>query len=77
MTLPSIRSRLTRLLVGVAVAWGLLTSVGVWLSVSEEVDELLDETLQASADVLGRLLSSGRRCGGGPARCSVGPVCAP
>ena len=58
-TLPSMRSRLTRLLVGVALAWGLLASAAVWLSVSEEVDELLDETLQASADVLGRLLSAG------------------
>ena len=73
MKLPSIRSRLTRLLVGVAVAWGLLTSAGVWLSVSEEVDELLDETLQASADVLGRLLSTG----GGAAVAQLGAASAP
>lgn len=57
-SLPSIRSRLTRLLVGVALAWGLLASVAVWLTVSDEVDELLDETLSASAEVLGRLLDS-------------------
>ena len=57
--LPSIRSRLTGLLVGVALAWGLLVSLGVWLAVRDEVDELLDDTLQGSAEVLGRLLSVG------------------
>ncbi len=57
--LPSIRSRLTRLLVGVALVWGLLVSAAVWLAVHEEVGELLDETLQASAEVLGHLLSLG------------------
>jgi signal transduction histidine kinase len=57
--LPSIRARLTQLLVAVALAWGLLVSVGVWLAVRQEVDELLDETLQASAEVLGRLVSVG------------------
>lgn len=58
--LPSIRLRLTRLLVAVALGWGLLVSVVVWLAVRHEVDELLDETLQASAEVLGRLLSVDR-----------------
>lgn len=58
-SLPSIRSRLTRLLVVVACAWGVAVSLAVWLAVSEEVDELLDETLQASAEVLGRLLVVG------------------
>lgn len=57
--LPSIRSRLARLLVGVSLAWGLTVSAAVWLAVAQEVDELLDETLQASALVLGRLLSLG------------------
>lgn len=57
--LPSIRARLTWLLVGVALGWGLLVSAAVWLTVRQEVDELLDETLQASAEVLGRLLSVG------------------
>ena len=37
----------------------LLVSLAVWLTVRQEVDELLDETLQASAEVLGRLLSVG------------------
>ena len=55
--LPTIRSRLTGLLVAVALAWGLGVSAAVWLAVTSEVDELLDETLQASAEVLGRLLT--------------------
>jgi len=55
--LPTIRSRLTGLLVAVALAWGLGVSAAVWLAVTSEVDELLDETLQAAAPVLGRLLS--------------------
>lgn len=55
--LPSIRSRLTRVLVGVALAGGLVVSGVTWLTVQHETDELLDETLQASAEVLGRLLA--------------------
>ena len=55
--LPTIRSRLTGLLVAVALAWGLGVSAAVWLAVTSEVDELFDETLQAAAPVLGRLLS--------------------
>ncbi|MBK9362955.1 MAG: hypothetical protein IPM99_18550 [Rubrivivax sp.] len=51
--LPTIRSRLTGLLVAVALAWGLGVSAAVWLAVTSEVDELLDETLQAAAPVLG------------------------
>jgi len=54
--LSSIRSRLTRLLVGVAVVGGCAVSVLVWLVVRHEVDELRDETLRASAQVLLRLL---------------------
>ena len=56
MSLPSIRLRLTRLVVAVALIWGLLASAVVWLAVREEVDELLDETLAASAVVLAGLL---------------------
>jgi signal transduction histidine kinase len=58
VSLPSIRARLTRLLVGVALVWGLLVSAAVWLAVREEVDELLDETLASSAEVLAALLGS-------------------
>ena len=56
--LPSIRRRLSRLLLAVSLAWGLAVSGVVWLAVRHEVDELLDDTLQASADVLHGLLSA-------------------
>lgn len=56
MTPPSIRQRLSRLLLGVALAWGLAVSVFVWLGVRHEVRELLDDSLQSSADVLHELL---------------------
>jgi signal transduction histidine kinase len=50
--LPSIRKRLASALLG----WSLLSTVvlsgAVWLTVSEEVDELLDDTLKAAAEVL-------------------------
>lgn len=57
--LPSIRARLTTVLVLAALGWGLLMSAAVWLTVRDEVGELLDETLHQSAEVLGRLLSVG------------------
>ena len=57
--LPSIRARLTKVLVLAALGWGLLMSAAVWLTVRDEVGELLDETLHQSAEVLGRLLSVG------------------
>jgi signal transduction histidine kinase len=56
---PSIRRRLARaMLVGSMLA-GLAVAVSVWLAVIEEVDELLDDTLQASAEVMGALLPAG------------------
>jgi signal transduction histidine kinase len=56
---PSIRQRLARLLFAVAIAWGLAVSGVVWLAVRHEVDELLDDSLRASAAVLGDLLRLG------------------
>jgi two-component system OmpR family sensor kinase len=55
--LPSIRRRLSTVLVGFALAWGVAVSVAVGLVVQHEVDELLDNTLQESAEVLLGLLS--------------------
>ena len=57
--LPSLRARLTRPLVVIALLWGAAVSAAVWFTVAEEVDELLDETLQAAAEVLGQLLVVG------------------
>ena len=50
--LPSIRTRLTRALLGWSVLWTLSVSLAVWLAVQREVDELLDDTLLAAAQVL-------------------------
>ncbi|MBA2723779.1 MAG: HAMP domain-containing histidine kinase [Methylibium sp.] len=56
--LPSIRSQLSRALLGWSVVWGLAVAAAIMLAVSLEVDELLDETLQESAEVLAVLLTS-------------------
>ncbi len=55
--LPSIRKRLTRALLAWSVAWGVTVSAAVWFVVEQEVDELLDDTLQAAAAVLRTPLS--------------------
>jgi hypothetical protein len=55
--LPSIRTRLARALVLLALLWGLALSATVWLTVQHEVGELLDDTLRASASVLAGLLA--------------------
>ncbi len=56
---PSIAGRLARQLLLISAFWAVLAGVSVWLVVQEEVDELLDETLQASSQVLGQLLRQG------------------
>lgn len=56
---PSIRNRLVALLVASAVATSALVALAIGVNVRDEVDELLDDTLQASAEVLGRLLAQG------------------
>lgn len=57
--LPSIRDRLSRLVLLLALLWALLATALVWLAVRAEVRELLDETLQDSADVLAEVLEAG------------------
>lgn len=54
--LPSIRQRLMVSVVGLAMAWALLGSAAVWWTLRHEVDELLDDTLVASSEVLIELL---------------------
>lgn len=56
--LPSIRSRLARALVGWSILWSVVVSAAVWFAVQQEVDELLDDTLQAAAAVLRGPLSA-------------------
>lgn len=57
--LPSIRDRLARALLAWSLVGGAAVAAAVWLAVHHEVDELLDDTLQASAGVLAVLLTNG------------------
>lgn len=68
MSVPSIRGRLSRLVLLLSFVWALLASVAVWVAVRQEVKELLDETLQDSADVLAELLEAAALTGTGPPR---------
>ena len=54
---PSIRGRLMRALAGWSVACGLAVGASVWLTAAREVDELLDDTLQSSAELIGALVA--------------------
>ncbi|MET0520263.1 MAG: HAMP domain-containing sensor histidine kinase [Burkholderiaceae bacterium] len=58
MSPPSIRGRLSRRVLQLSLVWALLASLAVWLVVQQEVDELLDEALQDSADVMAELLDA-------------------
>lgn len=49
---PSIRQRLATALVAWAMLWALAVGAAVWLAATHEVDELLDDTLESSADLL-------------------------
>lgn len=55
--LPSIRQRLAYALFGISIVWGLAVTGAVGLVVRHEVDDLLDNTLQKSAEILFGLLS--------------------
>lgn len=57
--LPSIRRRLADALLGWSLLWVGAILAAVWLAADHEVDELLDDRLQASAEMLGALLSRG------------------
>ena len=53
---PSIRRRLARAMPLGSLICGLAVAVSVWLATEEEVDELLDDTLRASAEVMAALV---------------------
>jgi signal transduction histidine kinase len=55
-SMPSIRRRLARAVLALTLLSALLSSLAGWWIVRREVDELLDDTLQASSDVLSELL---------------------
>ncbi|MFO1222318.1 MAG: histidine kinase dimerization/phospho-acceptor domain-containing protein [Burkholderiaceae bacterium] len=54
--LPSIRRRLARAMWVGSLLSGLAVALAVWLAANEEVDELLDDTLRSSAEVMSVLL---------------------
>lgn len=58
MTTPSIRGRLATALLFWSLMWSVGVTLAVGVSAQHEVDELLDETLQSTAIVLGRALAS-------------------
>lgn len=53
----SIRRRLANALLGWVLLWSMAVSTALWLTADHEVDELLDDQLQASAELLAALLS--------------------
>jgi len=64
---PSIRRRLSRAMLVGSLVCGLAVAVSVWLATEEEVDELLDDALRASAEVMAALLPPGGLPSGVPA----------
>lgn len=65
---PSIRRRLSRAVLLGSLACAVAVSLAVWLAAQEEVDELLDDALRASSEVLGALLpASGQNAVAGSA----------
>ena len=56
MNLPSIRRRLARSMVVWFLLSGFVVASAVWLAARHEADELLDDTLRASAELIGGLL---------------------
>jgi signal transduction histidine kinase len=58
-TSPSIRKRLARALLHASLLWGFAVSGAVWLALQYELHELLDETLQTTAEALSVLLPHG------------------
>ncbi len=58
---PSIRARLSRAILAWSATWGVAVAAVIILAVPHEVDELLDDTLQSSAEILAVLLAPPHR----------------
>jgi signal transduction histidine kinase len=54
---PSIATRLSRAVLGWALLWIAAVGLAVWLAATHEVDELLDEALRASAELMSALVA--------------------
>ena len=55
---PSIRARLANALTIWSLAWGVAIGAAVWLAAVHEVDELLDDALQSSTELLALLMTA-------------------
>ena len=55
---PSIRTRLANALAAWAVVWGLAVGAAVWLAATREVDELLDDGLRSSAELMAAIAAN-------------------
>lgn len=62
--LPSIRQRLSRVLGGIAIVWGLGMTAGVGMLTHQVLDKLLDGALRESAEILYGLVAVADRDGG-------------
>lgn len=58
LTVPSIRQRLMRALLGASVIWVLVVSAMVWSVIQHQVDELADAGLQESGELLYGLMAT-------------------
>lgn len=70
---PSIRARLMRALTGWSLACGLAVGASVWLTATNEIDELLDDGLESSAELLGAWVTNLPDNGGSATTNSVVP----
>ncbi|MCL4747765.1 MAG: hypothetical protein KJZ83_20485 [Burkholderiaceae bacterium] len=75
---PSIRARLANALLIWSIAWGLAMALAVWLTTGNEVDELLEDSLRSSAELLAALSGANATAniGGGVAASPGGGVAA-
>jgi signal transduction histidine kinase len=60
-SLPSIRTRIANALAAWTLVWGLTVAGAVWWAAGHEVNELLDDALQSSAELLALLAESSMR----------------
>lgn len=57
-TLPSIRSRLTLWLLGISLAFAVITAGAVWFVMNHEMDEMMDQELRESGELIYHLVSN-------------------
>jgi two-component system OmpR family sensor kinase len=71
---PSILGRLTQSLLWTAIAFGLLTTLVVWLVMAHEMGELMDQELRETAEIFhGMLAAQPAESAGGPLNATAGP----